>query len=228
MNRAADESEDVLRLSIDAKAVVKLGMSSRRGVNRIPTDAADHDHVHVGQVVPVGLFVPQLDKLWIFMVTSKVTADCLVDVLETFWKENGHRFPKVSKLLVDLDNGPENNSRRSQFMLRLVDLADAQQVNVSLAYYPPYHSKYNPVERCFGVLENHWNGAILSTLDAAVGWASTMTWNGHHPTVRIVDTVYELGKKVAAPLMALYEQFRLRRDAHLPKYFVDIAAWPTS
>jgi hypothetical protein len=228
VNRAADESEEILRLSLDAKAVVKLGMSSRRGVNRIPTDAADHDHVHSGEVVPVGLLVPQLNELSIFMVTSKVTADCLVDVLKIFWKDNKHRFPKVRKLLVDLDNGPENNSRRSQFMSRLIDLADAEQVDISLAYYPPYHSKYNPVERCFGVLENHWNGAILSTLDAAVGWASTMTWSGHHPIVRVVDVVYELGKKVAAPLMTLYERFRLRRDAHLPKYFVDIPAWPVS
>lgn len=112
-------------------------------------------------------------------------------------------------------------------MLRLVELADRHQVDVSLAYYPPYHSKYNPVERCFGVFENHWNGAILSTLDAVVGWASTMTWNGRPPTVRVVDTVYELGKTVAAPRMKFYENFRLRRDAHLPKYFVDIPAWPT-
>lgn len=79
-------------------------------------------------------------------------------------------------------------------MLRLVELADRHQVDVSLAYYPPYHSKYNPVERCFGVLENHWNGAILSTLDAVVGWASTMTWNGRPPTVRVVDTVLRVGE----------------------------------
>lgn len=113
MNRAADESDEVLRLSLDAKAVVKVGMSSRHGVNRIPTDAADHDHKYAGKVVPVGLFVPKLDELSIAMVTSNVTADCLVDVLDTFWKENRHRFPGVRKLLVDLDNGPENHSRRA-------------------------------------------------------------------------------------------------------------------
>ena len=55
-----------------------------------------------------------------------------------------------------------------------------------------------------------------------------MTWKGRAPTVRLVDKAYDLGKTVAAPLMALLEQFRFHRDANLPKYFVDIAAWSTS
>ncbi|RZN38564.1 MAG: hypothetical protein EF813_04795 [Methanosarcinales archaeon] len=55
---------------------------------------------------------------------------------------------------------------------------------------PHYHSKYNPIERWWWVLEMHWNGALLSSVDKAVRWAETMTWNGVHTTVHLIDKVY--------------------------------------
>ena len=47
-----------------------------------------------------------------------------------------------------------------------------------MAYYPPYHSKYNPIERCWGILENHWNGSLLDSIGAVVGFAESMTYAG--------------------------------------------------
>jgi len=79
----------------------------------------------------------------------------------SLWLENKARFPRVDTLVFLQDNGPENSGRRSQFLYRMVQFVEKHQVNVRLAYYPPYHSKYNPVERCWGVLETHWNGALL-------------------------------------------------------------------
>lgn len=58
-------------------------------------------------------------------------------------------------LVINLDNGPECHSRRSQFLKRVVALARKYRLVVQLAYYPPYHSKYNPIERCWGILEMH-------------------------------------------------------------------------
>ncbi|HYX13662.1 MAG TPA: hypothetical protein VE944_04700 [Nostoc sp.] len=58
-----------------------------------------------------------------------------------------HRFPHIQKLVINQDNRPENNSRRTQFMKRIVDFAFATQLTLQLAYYPPFHSKYNPIER---------------------------------------------------------------------------------
>jgi transposase len=55
--------------------------------------------------------------------------------------------------------------------------ADATGLEVKLVYYPPYHSKYNPIEHCWGVLENHWNGTLLNRVATVVEWARTMTWN---------------------------------------------------
>jgi hypothetical protein len=70
-----------------------------------------------------------------------------VDVFDHWWNENKTRFPDVDTLVLLQDNGPENSGRRTQFLARMVNFVEKHQVNVRLAYYPPYHSKYNPVER---------------------------------------------------------------------------------
>ena len=79
----------------------------------------------------------------------------------------------MRRLLLDLDNGPENHSRRSQFIYRLVRLGQATQLTLELVYYPPYQSKYNPIERCWGVLEVYWNGELLDSEEAVLGFART-------------------------------------------------------
>ena len=228
MNRQADTSDTELRLSWDTKAAVKIGLLSRGGSNRIPTDASDHDFQPDAVLFPVGILVPKLQELWLYFVDTKATADCLVDVLGLFWQENRHRFPQVQRLVLNQDNGPENNSRRTQFMQRIVQFADQAQLDIGLAYYPPYHSKYNPVERCWGVLENHWRGEILDTLQAAVTFARDMTWCTKNPVVRVITTVYETGKSIAKKAMAQLEATRLQRDPKLGRWFVDISHHPAT
>ena len=48
------------------------------------------------------------------------------------------------------------------FMKRIVDFKTSSQLTLQLAYYPPYHSKYKLIERCFGWLEQHGNGSLLN------------------------------------------------------------------
>ena len=98
-------------------------------------------------------------------MTSKVTSDCLVDRLAQWWASVRERCAAMPTLVLNLDNGPENHSRRTQFMRRIVDFVQQYQVTVRLAYYPPYHSTYTPIERCWGILENPWNGALLDAID---------------------------------------------------------------
>ncbi|MER2625076.1 MAG: hypothetical protein ABTS22_14200, partial [Accumulibacter sp.] len=83
--------------------------------------------------------------------------------------------------------------------------------------YPPYHSKYNPVERCWGILEKHWNGAKLTDTQTMLEWAKTMTWKGVHPVVELSRTVYEKGVTVAKEAMQAVES-RLERNPLLPKW----------
>ncbi len=125
--------------------------------------------------------------------------------------------------MINLDNGPENHSRRTQFLNRIVEFARKFGLEVQLAYYPPYHSKYNPIERCWGILEMHWNGSLLDSVEAVVGFASSMTWKGKHPVVRVVETVYATGVKLKPKEMKALES-EVVRLAGLGKWFVKIPA----
>ncbi len=220
-NEEADADEHVLRVSMDAKATIKVGPFARGGKSRVPTKAADHDFKPTATVTPLGIFLPASDELFLYGVTSKVTSDCLVDRLIDWWESVKERFAHITTLVINLDNGPESHSRRTQFMHRLVEFTQRYHLTICLAYYPPYHSKYNPIERCWGILEQHWNGALLDSLDAVVQYASTMTWKGNHPVVAEVSTIYQTGVKLTKQAMDALET-QLQRLPHLDKWFVDI------
>lgn len=174
-------------------------------------------------MTPFGIFLPEHDDLWLYMARSKITSDFIVDRLEQWWQEVRLRFLRVKTLVINLDNGPENHSRRTQFLKRIVEFASKSGVRVQLAYYPPYHSKYNPIERCWGALEMHWNGSLLDSIEAAVGFAGSMTWNGKHPQVRVVETTYATGVRLKPEEMRALEAQVLRLPS-LEKWFVEIPA----
>ena len=221
INAAADADPEVLRVSLDAKATVKIGPFSRGGKSRVSVQAADHDFQPAGTVTPVGLFLPEWDELFFYQVTSKVTSDCLVDCLTRWWETVRARYAHITMLVLNLDNGPESHSHRTQFMARLVAFVAQFGVSVRLAYYPPYHSKYNAIERCWGILELHWNGALLDALPAVVAYSESMTWKGLHPVVDLLTTVYQTGVTLTKEAMAAVEA-QIDRLPGLGKWFVDI------
>jgi transposase len=221
VNPRADRADDTLRISIDAKATVPIGPFSRRGKGRTKTKAADHDFKPVASLTPFGIFIPQTDDLWLYMARSKVTSDFIVDRLEQWWQEARLRFLGVKTLVINLDNGPENQSRRTQFLKRIVGFARKYGLVVQLAYYPPYHSKYNPIERCWGVLEMHWNGSLLDSVEAVIGFARTMSWKGKSPTVGLIETGYASGARLKPKEMKALESEVVRLPT-LERWFVKI------
>ena len=221
VNPQADRADDTLRISIDAKATVPIGPFSRRGKGRTRTRAADHDFKPVASLTPFGIFIPRTDDLWLYMTRSKVTSDFIVDRLEQWWQEVRLRFLSIKTLVINLDNGPENHSRRSQFLKRVVGFARKYGLAVQLAYYPPYHSKYNPLERCWGVLEMHWNGSLLDSIEAVIGFARTMSWKGKNPTVGLIETHYASGTRLKPKEMKALESEVVRLPT-LEKWFVKI------
>jgi Rhodopirellula transposase DDE domain len=222
-NRAADENEKSLRISVDTKAKVKIGDVSRGGVSRGQTavQALDHEMKVDQKLVPVGIVEPTHDALTICFSTSNETSDVIVDCLEQWWEDNQGGHATIEELVIDLDGGPHVHSHRTQFIKRIVEFADQTDLSVRLVYYPPYHSKYNPIERCWGVLENHWNGALLNSVEAAIEWASTLTWNGVKPVVHLLNKTYKKGVKLTKKAMKAYAE-RLQRSETLPKWDVSI------
>jgi Rhodopirellula transposase DDE domain len=221
-HRRASSEAGTLRLSLDAKAPVLIGPFSRGGKSRLGTAGADHDFKPWGRLTPFGIFLPDHKELSLFFTHSKVTSDFVVDRLDEWWLANRARHPEVRRLLLDLDNGPENHSRRTQFVYRLVLWAQANQLTIELVYYPPYHSKYNPIERCGGVLEVYWSGALLLNEEAVLGFARSMTYAGKHPVVQRVGQTYSKGVRRSKQEMKALEE-RLARSADLPKWHVTIA-----
>ena len=105
-------------------------------------------------------------------------------------------------------------------MQRLVQFVQRYHLTIRLVYYPPYHSKYNPIERCWGILEQHWNGSLLDSVDAVIQYARTMTWKGKHPAVELVTTTYPTGVKLTREAMDAIET-QLQRLPSLERWFVD-------
>ncbi len=186
------------------------------------THASDHDFKPEATVSPVGILLPTSAELFVYAVTSKLTSDCLVDCLSHCWQSICDRFPTVTTLELYLDNGPENHSRRTQFMARIVDFVRQYGVTLRLAYYPPYHSKYNPIERCWGALEQHWNGSLLDSVNAVLNFMKTMTWKGIHPLVELVTETYPIGVKLSKVAMDDIEA-QIVRLPDLGKWFVTIS-----
>lgn len=149
---------------------------------------------------------------------SKVTADFIVDCIEKYWSDNYYNTGKDT-LIINLDNGPENNSRRSQFIKRIADFSVNNNIKVILSYYPPYHSKYNPIERVWGVLEMHWNGSVLDSKETVLRFAQNMTYKGFNPKINFSKKTYSCGKKVCKGTIESLEKCITRLDG-IEKWFV--------
>ncbi|MCU7880114.1 MAG: transposase [Candidatus Thiodiazotropha sp. (ex Lucinoma aequizonata)] len=175
-------------------------------------------------MTPFGILLPKTGDNHLWFSQSKVTADFMVDRLEEMMPQWKKRFA-LHTLVINADNGPESSGRRTQWLKRLTELSDTHQLTIQLAYYPPYHSKYNPVERLWGVLENHWQGEILDSIDKALGLARSMTYRGIKPTVRKVTKSYRKEVTVTKKAMLGIES-RLERTTSLEHWFIKIAPQP--
>jgi len=210
----------MLRISLDAKAAIKIGDFSRGGLNRVVVKGLDHDFQgKTAKATPLGIYLPQHGELYLYFTASKMTSDFIVDCFSDFWTQARERFPDVKTLVINQDNGPENSSRRTQFMNRITHFVDQFEIAVQLAYYPPYHSKYNPIERVWGFLEQRWNGSLLDSLDTILNFASSFSFKGVKPVVQFASRIYQTGVTLTKQQMASLEH-RFQRLEGLEKWFV--------
>lgn len=222
-NQTADENPNALRLSIDTKAKVKIGNLSRGGKARglEAKIADDHDTEWQSVLVPFGILNTDNDQLSIYFGQSAETSDFIVDCLTDWWEKHQADYGHMNEWVIDLDGGSATRSDRTQFIKRMVELAQHTQLRIRLIYYPPYHSKYNPIERCWAALENYWNGAVLDSVEMALQWAANMRWKGITPLVEWVETTYQRGVKVLEHELEGYLPFWHRSET-LPKWDITI------
>jgi hypothetical protein len=213
-------------LSIDCKATVALGEVSRGGRTRGDHQACDHDRGLKAKDIPCGIVEEDRGQLHITFGSSSKTSDVVVDALAAWWAACDETAQvAMARLQIKRDNGPESSGIRTQFLHRMVPCADQIGKPIHLLYYPPYHSKYNPIERCWGILELHWNGTKLVDVETMLEWAKSMTWKGIHPVVELSRKVYQKGIALGKKAMQAVES-RLARHPDLPKW--DILIRPAS
>ncbi len=157
-------------------------------------------------------------ELSIIFGSSYKTSDFIVDTLEARWQAVDEvEKATVERLQIKMDNGSESSGVRTQFLHRMVQFADHIGKSIQLLYYPPYHSKYHPIERCLGILELRWNGTKLVDVETMLEWAKRMTWKGLYPVVALNRKVYQKGISLGKKAMQAVEA-RLERHPELSKW----------
>ena len=149
------------------------------------------------------------------------TSDFWGDCLKTWWSSVRDRLSHIRRLVIYLDNGPKNSGVGRQFLKRMVEFADWSGLEIRLVYYPPYHSKYNPIERCWSSLQRKWNGVLLTCLSVVLSCARRMNWKGKHPDVHYLNGNYPTGVRISKRAMQPI-QARLQRSPTLAKYDITI------
>ena len=147
----------------------KVGPFARGGKSRHSTKAADHDFEPEATVTPVGIFLPAFDEIFFSGVISKVTSDCLVDRLVDWWETVRERFSQIKTIVIHADNGPESHSRRTEVSCSVCWnlLSGIRSPYVSRIIHPIIANTIRSNE-VRGILEQHWNGALLDSVEAVM------------------------------------------------------------
>lgn len=223
MNAFADADAESLRVSIDTKATVNIGEYTRHGRSRgqQAVKAWDHDMRMKQKLIPGGILEPVSGRVCLFFSESHKTSDFMVDGLFLWWHERSKDLSNIKRIFINMDNGPECSGRRSQFLLRMTEFADETGMIIHLVYYPPYHSKYNAIERYWAGLEKSWNGYLLDTVETVLNRAGNFVWKEFNASVHIVKVPYEKGVKIRGKEKTKMED-RLQRSNRLPLYDIII------
>src|SRR5512135_1615605 len=155
---------------ISMSALFNPGARFRRMNRKTRTDGDgkvekgwDHDPPAKTNLVPIGILMVATGALRL-LFGSHETSDAWVDALQIWWLPVRADLGPIKRLVSSLDNGPKNFGRRTQFLKRRVQFADWSNLAIHWVYYPPYHSKYNPIERCWSALEKKLHFAKIETI----------------------------------------------------------------
>jgi Rhodopirellula transposase DDE domain len=209
-------------LSIDSKRRELLGTFYRAGrlLTTKPLRAYDHDfpsHAD-GVVLPHGLYDPRLNRGYLHLGTSRDTSDFACDCIEDWWGRFGKgQYPGANSLLLLCDGGGSNSSNSYLFKADLQALVNRIGLDVRVAHYPPYTSKYNPIEhRLFCHVTRACQGMFFGTMAVVKRlMEKTRTRTGLRVVVDVVEKVYETGRKVAE---SVKQGLHLIRDRLFPKW----------
>ncbi len=209
-------------ISMDTKKKEQLGNLYRDGqlYTREEIQTLDHDFPSYaeGVVIPHGIYDLKYNSGYINIGTSKDTTEFACDSLRNWWYAQGQsRYPEATSILILCDGGGSNSSRYYIFKQDLQALADEFGIRIRIAHYPPYCSKYNPIEhRLFPHVTRACEGVVFKNVELVKELiSSTTTSKGLSTVVNIITKVYETGRKVVGDFK---ETMRIVFDEILPQW----------
>lgn len=209
-------------ISIDTKKKELIGDFYRAGVidTQATIEVNDHDFGSMGSgtVIPHGIYDVKHNQGFVNLNTSHETSELACDSVAAWWEDHGRwAYPKAGKLLVLCDGGGSNSATRYVFKEALQKLANRLGIEIRIAHYPPYCSKYNPIEhRLFPHVTRACRGVIFRTLETVRYYISrTSTETGLTIRVGILEKTYETGRKCAEGFKS---SMKIAFDKKLPKW----------
>jgi DDE family transposase len=209
-------------LSVDTKKRELLGNFYRDG-HLFTTQTIrvfDHDYPSFadGHVIPHSLYDLKRNRGYINLGGSYDTSEFACDSIWQWWTAEGHlAWPQANSLLLLCDGGGSNSSTQNLFKQDLQALANRIGLEIRVAHYPPYTSKYNPIEhRLFPHVTRACQGIIFKTVEQVRHYmVKATTRTGLSVAVNIIDKIYEKGRKVAE---GFKNTMRIVFDNILPRF----------
>jgi len=191
-------------LSVDTKKKEKLGNLSREGevycTQAIESYDHDYPYLATGTIVPHGIYDMKRNEALINIGLEHETARSICDSIKTWWNRTGKiKYPKAVEILIFCDAGGGNSYRHNIFKVELQNLTNAINLPIRICHYPPYASKWNPIEhKVFPHVTRAMEGVKLESIDDAKKLiAKTETKTGLKVLVNITKKIYKTGIKVA-------------------------------
>jgi hypothetical protein len=209
-------------MSMDTKKKEYLGNFYRDGhlytLEQLLTYDHDFTSFAQGVIIPHGLYDLKQNVGYINLGTSKETSEFACDCFRNWWYHQGqYDYPRATSILLLCDGGGSNSSRHYIFKQDLQQLVDEIGIDIRIAHYPPYTSKYNPVEhRLFPHITRACQGVIFTSIELVKALIEkTRTSTGLSVIVKIIDKVYETGRKVVD---GFKQTMRIVFDDFLPQW----------
>jgi hypothetical protein len=192
-------------ISIDAKKKESIGNLYREGKLECTEaqEVFDHDYAHLAEakVTPYAVYDMKNNECFVNLGVTADTCDFACDSIKMWWNTIGkNKFPNATSILLLADGGGSNSSRHHVFKESLQNLSNELGIELRMAHYPPYTSKWNPIEhRVFPHITRSLSGVILVSVAILQELIKkTKTKTGLKVFTRVSKKTYKKGKKVAS------------------------------
>jgi hypothetical protein len=209
-------------LSIDTKKKEMIGNFSRSGARYCSEvqEVYDHDFNSFadGVAVPHGIYDLHQNTCYLSIGTNRDTSEFMIDNIDYHWNKSiKQHYPNAGKMLILCDGGGSNSSSHYIVKERFKQLSTRLQMEIVVAHYPPYCSKWNPIEhRAFSYISKKWSGIVFDNYNIIKKLAEeTTTKTGFSVIVTINEKPYETGKKASEDFM---KTMPVIFDDFLPKW----------